>query len=263
MFKFITDRPLWVNLLAALVLGLLLVFLTLQTLSWLTNHGQYLTVPSLVGKDTKEAIKILEEKGFEVVIQDSVYTDTLKKGTVIKQLPDGNATVKVNRSVFLTVNRYTPPMIEMPKLEGLSLRFALDVLARSHLKLQDTIYKQDFMKGSILEQQYMGSKIMPGQKIQWGSAITLIVSGGLPDEQILVPDLYGMRFLDAKALLDSNGLSLGAVIATGDVRDTGSAFIYGQSPRHLDEKNTPYFIHPGQLMDIWISSTQLPRDTIR
>ena len=46
----------------------------------------------------------------------------------------------------------------MPKLEGLSLRYALDKLEKNHLKLQDTIYRPDFMKGSVLEQQYQFSK---------------------------------------------------------------------------------------------------------
>ncbi len=257
MFKFITNKPLWVNLVAALVLALLIVFLTLQTLSWVTNHGEYLTVPSLVGKDTHEAIKLLEDKGFDVVIQDSVYTDTLKKGVVIKQLPDGNSTVKINRTVFLTVNRYVPPMIEMPKLEGLSLRFALELLSRNHLKLKDTIYKPDFMKGSILEQQYQGMRILPGQKLQWGSPVTLIVGGGLQDEEIRVPDLIGLRYSTAKMILDSSGVGIGALISDGILKDTASAYIYKQNPESLDEEKAPIFIRSGQLMDLWLSPVMI------
>lgn len=263
MFKFITDKPLWVNFVAALVLMLALVFLVLTMLGWLTKHGEYLTVPSLVGKDTRQAIELLESKGFDVVIQDSVYTDTVKRGLVIKQLPDGGSTVKVNRSVFLTVNRYVPPMIEMPKLEGLSLRFALDMLQRNHLQLQDTIYKPDFMMGSVLEQQYRGQRIMPGQKLQWGSAITLIIGGGLQDEQILVPDLIGMRFAEAKAILDSSGISFGAIISDASIKDTASAFIYKQNPERLGEENVPLYIHSGQVMDVWISPVMIYlKDTI-
>ena len=153
MFKFITSKPLWVNFLAAVVLAFLLIFLMLQLLGWITKHGDYLTVPEVTGKDSQQAIKLLESKGFDVVIQDSVYTDSLPRGAVLKQLPDANGTVKINRTVFLTVNRYTPPLIIMPQLEGKSLSFALDLLARNHLQLGDTVYKPDFMKGSILEQQ--------------------------------------------------------------------------------------------------------------
>lgn len=179
MFKFITDRPFWVNLLTALILAFLLIFLVLQLLGWITRHGEYLTVPAVNGKDTREAIRLLESKGFDVIIQDSVYTDSLPRGTVVKQLPDADATVKINRTVFITVNRYVPPMITMPQLEGKSLSFALDLLERNHLHLGDTSYKPDFMKGSILEQRYKGARILPGTKVRWGSKISLIIAGGL------------------------------------------------------------------------------------
>ena len=56
MFKFITDKPFWVNLLAALVLAVFLIFFVLQMLGVMTNHGSYLTVPSVVGKKTDEAV---------------------------------------------------------------------------------------------------------------------------------------------------------------------------------------------------------------
>lgn len=234
-------------------------------LSWITKHGEYLTVPSVLGKDTEAAIKLLEDKGFEVIIQDSVYTDTTKRGTVIKQLPDPNSTVKINRSVFLTVNRYTPPMIVMPKLEGLSLRFALEMLERNHLKLRDTIYKPDFMKGSVLEQQYKGNKILAGQPIQWGSAITLIIGGGLEEKEIIVPDLIGMSYASAKTILDSSGISVGAIIPYQgqSIADTANAFIIKQSPERYDADRTAMYIRSGQLMDVWISPTMIYlKDTI-
>jgi eukaryotic-like serine/threonine-protein kinase len=262
MFKFITDRPFWVNLLAAAVLGFLLIFLTLQALGWITKHGEYLTVPAVKGKSTSEAIKLLKSKGFDVTIQDSVFTDTLARGIVIKQLPDADATVKVNRSVFLTVNRYTPPMITMPALEGKSLGFALDILQRNHLQLGDTAFKPDFMKGSVLEQLYNGKKITAGTKIIWGSEISLVIAGGLQEEQISVPDLVGKTFAEGKAELEGSGITIGAVIGKDAIKDTASAFIYRQNPERFDDERKPVYIHPGQLMDIYISQVMiLPDDT--
>ena len=68
-------------------------------------------------------------------------------------------------------------MVDMPKLEGLSLRFALERLYKSHLKLGDTSYRPDFMKGSILEQNYRGNKILPGAKLSCGTAVSLVIGG--------------------------------------------------------------------------------------
>lgn len=123
-------------------------------------------------------MKFLEGKGFEVIIQDSIYTDTAKMGIVLKQLPDPNSTVKINRIVFLTVNRLTLPLVEMPSLEGKTLNYALIILERSHLKLGDTSYKPDFMRGSVLEQLYKGKRLSYGSKLPWGSQIDLVIAGG-------------------------------------------------------------------------------------
>lgn len=261
MFKFITNKPLWVNFLAAVVLAFLLVFLMLQLLGWITKHGEYLTVPGVTGKDAQQAIKMLEGKGFDVVIQDSVYTDSLPRGSVIKQLPDADATVKINRTVFLTINRYSTPMVTMPLLEGKSLSFALDLLARSHLQLGDTMYKPDFMKGSILEQQYKGAKILPGAKIKWGSKITLVIAGGLNEQQLIVPDLIGLTFAQAKAQLDLIGVNIAGIIADGVIKDTAAAYIYKQNPGRFDDERRPKYIRPGQLMDLYISPVMVVRDS--
>ena len=253
MFKFITSRPLWVNIIAAAALAFLLIFLFLKMLGWITKHGEYLTVPAVVGTKTDDAVKLLEKQGFEVQIQDSVFTDTASRGIVLKQLPDPNATVKINRIVFLTVNRVIPPMVDMPKLEGQSLSFALDLLARNHLQLGDTIFKPDFQAGSVLEQQYNGTRIPEKAKVQWGSRITLIVGSGLGDQQIIVPDITGMTYHDAKAYLEQYGIILGAVLPDADVKDTANAFVYKQIPDHLDEQKRPQFIRSGQVMDLRLS----------
>ena len=253
MFKLITGKPFWVNLLAAIIIALLIIFLILKTLGIITRHGAYLKVPAVIGMKTKEAISLLEKQGFEVYIQDSVFTDTASRGIVLKQLPDPNATVKVNRIVFITVNRYIPPMLEMPKLEGQNLPSAIRILERNHLKLGDTTFRPDFMQGSVLEQQYNGNRIPEKAKIQWGSRIDLVIGGGLEDRQIPIPTLVGMTYGEAKGLLDGNGISLGAVIADGLISDTASAYVIKQRPDRLDQDNMLIYIRSGQLMDVWIS----------
>lgn len=254
MFKFITSRPLWVNMLAGIALTCIIIFLVLKTLGWITKHGEYLTVPAVIGKKTNDAVKLLEKQGFDVQIQDSVFTDTASRGIVLKQLPDPNASVKINRTVFLTVNRVIPPMIEMPKLEGQSIGFALDLLQRNHLQLEDTIFRPDFQVGSVLEQQYNGVRIPEKAKVQWGSKITLVIGSGLGDQQIIVPDITGMTYKEAKAYLEQYGIIIGAVLPDADVKDTANAFVYKQIPDRFDEEKRPQYIRSGQVMDLRLSS---------
>ena len=109
MFRSLTSRSPVFNALAALALSFLVLFLFLQALDGITRHGKYLRVPSVKGKKAAQAIELLEGQGFEVVVQDSVYNDTVPPLQVMKQFPDPEATVKVNRTVYLTVNRMTAP----------------------------------------------------------------------------------------------------------------------------------------------------------
>lgn len=263
MFKFITSKPFWVNLLVAIFLVVAILFSILQLLGTITNHGEYLKVPNVLSKNTNEAIRSLESKGFDVVIQDSIYTDTAKRGIVLKQLPDPNSLVKVNRTIILTVNRFSLPLVDMPALEGKTLNFAIEILKRSHLKFGDTIFRPDFMMGSVIEQQYHGDKISSGSKVPWGSIINLVVGSGLNSEPILVPEFIGMTYEQVKDSLDKMGVTLGALVTDPDVTDTNMAFIWKQQPPTKNEDLQPNYIKAGQLMDLWLSTQiKLPKDTI-
>ncbi len=253
MFSFITRRSFLFNLMIAFVLAIGLIFGLLQLLGYLTHHGQYLRVPSVLGVKTEEAIRLLESKGFDVVIQDSIYTDTARKGVVLKQIPEPTRTVKVNRTVILTVNRVTPPLIDMPSLEGKSLGFALEMLRRSHLVLGDTVFRPDFMRGSVVEQRFRGGKIHAGSKVPWGSPIDLVIGSGLDDNPIPVPELIGLRFDEAKTLLLESGILLGALVLDPDVKDTASAYIWKHNPPAINDLGTKLFIQSGQLIDLWLS----------
>ena len=253
MFKFITHRPFWVNLLVVIGLVILIIFLVLKMLGGITNHGQYLTVPSVVGKKTDDAIKFLKAKGFDVEIQDSVYTDTAKMGIVLKQLPDPNSTVKINRVVYITVNRVTLPLVDMPSLQGKTLNYAIEILKRSHLVLGDTSFKPDFMMGSVLEQTYKGSAVQSGAKVPWGSRIDLVIGSGLSEQRFMVPDLEGLTLTQARAILEENGITLAAVVADPGVTDTANAFVYKQYPPRFTEDRQAVFVQSGQVMDLWVS----------
>jgi beta-lactam-binding protein with PASTA domain len=253
VFKFITDRPFWVNLLVIILLSFLLLWGFLQLLGGITKHGEYLTVPSVTAKTTAEAVKLLESKGFEVVIQDSVYTDTAKMGIVLKQFPEPNSTVKVNRVVLLTINRTTLPMVDMPALQGKSLGYALEILRRSHLVVGDTTYKPDFMLGSVLEQRYNGTIITSGNKLPWGSRVDMVIGGGLSNDEVPVPSLLGLTYGEAKLVLEQNGIMLASTVVDPGVLDTAGAFVYKQNPPKLTEDNRPVYIRSGQIMDLWVS----------
>jgi eukaryotic-like serine/threonine-protein kinase len=253
LFKFITHRPFWLNLLVTIALAAGLLLLFLASLDFFTKHGKSHIVPSVKGKNIAEAKKLLEAKGFEVEILDSAWIDTLPRLSVLKQFPEPDATVKVNRRVFLTINRAAPPIILMPNLVGLSITNAQMYLKQYGLQLGDTLFKPDYAKNAILEQLYNGAGIKPGAKIPMGSRISFIIGSGVSDIDFDVPDLVGMTFSDAKAAIESSGLMLASVVPDPDVRDTLTAFVYKQNPERLDYQKKIRRIRQGNTMDLWLS----------
>jgi eukaryotic-like serine/threonine-protein kinase len=255
VFKFLTAKPLWVNVLAGFVLLLLLLLLFLGSLALLTQHGKTIRIPTVTGLSYTDAKKSLEGQGFEVQIQDSVYSDTMRPLQVVKQFPEAESQVKINRTIYLTINRSQAPFIQMPNLVSMSFRNAAMVLRQYGLKIGDTIFKPDFARNSVLEQQVKGEVIKPGTQIQQGSAITLVLGNGIGGGQgFIVPDLFGLTYLQAKARLDSMGVTIGAVVTEKDVRDSAEGYIWKQSPPQIGEENLPNRIKPGMIIDIWLKA---------
>ncbi|RYY86123.1 MAG: PASTA domain-containing protein [Chitinophagaceae bacterium] len=246
-----TGRPLWVNVLWALALVLLLLLIFVLSLNGLTRHGLARNVPSVTGKTLAEAETLLDQGGFDYVIQDSVYYDSLAPSAVIKQVPEADAVVKVNRTVYLTVNRVIPPDVDMPNLRGYNMRNAEMLLRNLGLKIGDTTSRPDFAKGTVLDQLVDGNPIAPGTKIRVGSVIDLVVGSGVGLEARSVPEFVGMTYEQARAVIESEGYILGSVVAPG-VRDSLAAFVIRQSPEVRDSKGRPYRIRPGQMVDLWL-----------
>ena len=253
VFASLTKRPLWINILVALGISLVVLFLFFMTLEFWTNHGQYLRVPDVKGKNYKEASELLDKAGFDIVVQDSVYYDTISPLVIIKQFPDPDATVKVNRTIYLTINRATAPIIDMPNLVGMSFRNAELELKSRGLKLGDTIYVPDIAKNAVKDQQVAGVTLKPGSPIAMGTSITLVLGAGIGNEDIAVPDLFGMPYIEALTLLESSGINLGVVLPDAGLTDTLAGFVYWQNPDRFNEERRINRIRSGQMMDIKLS----------
>ncbi|MGI8634909.1 MAG: PASTA domain-containing protein [Segetibacter sp.] len=261
MFKFITHRPLWASIVVVAILATLLVLVFFGSLDFLTKHGQYQKVPSIVGKNINTARQLLEDKGFEVEIQDSLYIDTFPKLAVIRQTPDGDATVKVNRTIYLTINRAQPPLVEMPNLVGFSLRNAQMYLENLGLHLGDTSFRPDIAKNAVLEQLYNNQPIKAGTKIFMGSTISFVLGNGIGNLEIGVPDLIGKQYSQARSFLKSMDINFTPVF-DADVTDSAHAYVTKQNPTKYGQGNDGARrynrIKPGQTIDIWLSTQPLP-----
>ncbi|MCX6265614.1 MAG: PASTA domain-containing protein [Bacteroidetes bacterium] len=257
----ITRRPLWVNMLAALGVVLLFVLIFFATLSWLTGHGKIQRVPSITGQNILAATKTLEAAGFDVVIQDSVFIDTLAKQAVVRQIPEAESIVKNGRTIYLTINRTVAPQVEMPNLAGFSVKSAEMYLISLGLRMGEISYRPDIARNAVLEQLLGDRSIAPGTKIPIGTVINFVLGSGEGMGDIEVPQLVGLTFEAGKMMLQTMNINLGAVVAVTPITDSAVAFIIRQSPAALSDSldmsgfKLPNKMKPGQLMDLFISNT--------
>jgi beta-lactam-binding protein with PASTA domain len=257
----ITRRPLWVNMLAALGVVLLFLLIFFATLSWLTGHGKIQRVPSITGQNILAATKTLEAAGFEVIIQDSVFIDTIAKQAVVRQIPEAESIVKNGRAIYLTINRTVAPQVEMPNLAGFSVKSAEMYLISLGLRMGEISYRPDIARNAVLEQLLGDRSIAPGTKIPIGTVINFVLGSGEGMVDIEVPQLVGLTFEAGKMMLQTMNINLGAVVAVTPITDSAAAFIIRQSPAALSDSldmsgfKLPNKMKPGQLMDLFISNT--------
>ena len=265
MFKFITHKPFWVNLLVMIGVIFILFILFFSSLGIITRHSSLEKVPSVVGKNADEATKLLEASGFDVTVQDSVYIDTAAPLAVIRQSPEADATVKAHRTIYLTVNRAVAPLIDMPDLRGFSYKSAQLYLQSLGLKVGDTTYTPDIARNAVKEQLLNGKPVDPGTKVNMGSAISLVLGSGVGEAELNVPDLVGMTVSEARLYLSNKNINLSTIMATESISDTANAYISKQSPLPFSTLAPGQIvankIRPGQLIDIWISMSAPARDT--
>lgn len=261
LFNNITKRSFGFNLLVVIGLVIVMGFIFFLSLGFLTNHGDVVTVPDVRGKSIKEATDALEKLGFEVEVRDSIYIDTLQALLVYEQTPERGDVVKVNRTIYLTVNKVVPPMVAMPDLEGLTYRSAEMTLKARRLNIGDTIYKPDFATNTVLQQLLNGKEIKPGREIPEGSNITLVLGSGTGFLENPVPELVGLTYAEAREVLAGSSLNVGIVLFDAGVTDTLGAFVFKQSPARRNELSELNLIRAGESIDLWLSASRPVKDT--
>ena len=224
------KKPLWVNILAGIGLVLVLLIVFFFSLGWITGNGKTEKVPNVIGLDVTAAEKNIKALGFDLVLQDSIYVDTLARNSILRQTPEADEVVKKGRTIFLTVNRVIAPQVDMPNLIGFSLKSAQTYLKVLGLRMGTINFVADRNKNVIVEQFLGNAPIAPGTKIVSGTLINFTVGDGGASLGMEVPDLIGLTVGMAKMKILSMGLLVGNITANSTIEDTASAFVIQQNP---------------------------------
>ncbi|MGI6037657.1 MAG: Stk1 family PASTA domain-containing Ser/Thr kinase, partial [Limnochordia bacterium] len=164
------------------------------------------TVPDLVGITVEEATSRLQSRDLYIEVERRIYHGEVPVNHIISQNPPANRQVKKFRTISVVVSR-GPELVNIPDIIGLPLREARVALDRSGLVVGtiDEEYHDQIAPGQII-----GQDPPPGQRLETGTSVDLIVSlgrEGAPPVQL--PDLRGLMVEDAQRQLEQLGLSVG------------------------------------------------------
>ncbi|MBQ6724452.1 MAG: PASTA domain-containing protein [Paludibacteraceae bacterium] len=223
----------WNLLIAILVVVLILVCLIFYLRRY-TQHGVEEQVPDVRGLVMAEAEPLLAQQELRLVVIDSTYSDKVPFGTIVDQDPQPLSHAKHGRAVYVTVNASGKRQIPMPDLQDMSYRQAETTLRGLGL-LVDSIYDYEpsAFRDLVLDVKANGVSVLPGENIAVGTMVRLVVGYGKGTEEVVVPNLIGMTFQEARSLLLRDHLTVGAV--TYDEEPTEESepqtqYIYRQTP---------------------------------
>lgn len=137
----------------------------------------------------------------------------------------------------MVINSVLPRQSIVPSVTGYSLRQAKAELIANGLRVGRLIYQEDMATNNVLAQQYLGEDIIPGTRINSGTAIDLVLGLNPEDSTTFVPNVVGYKYQMATELLQDNSLNIYSCDFDSTVStysDTLEAYVYGQYPPASD-----------------------------
>lgn len=254
--EFIKSRVFVKHLALSMVMIVGLVFILIIWLNIYTRHGQSRPVPDVRGLSVEDARHSVRKSRMKLQIIDSVYTSFVPRGCVAEQIPMPGHRVKKGRTITVTINAFSPEMVAVPDLVGLPHRQALAQIETSGLQIGQLTYVPDITVDFVLKQKIHGKEVAPGDSVQKGMMIDLILGKGLSNQHTTMPNLIGLSLIRAKDEIFSYSLNLGAFIFDETVlnaTDSVAAIVYKQNPGYGPEATAQL----GSSVYIWLTTDTL------
>ncbi|SHJ51777.1 PASTA domain-containing protein [Pseudozobellia thermophila] len=186
-FNFLRSRVFLIQLGLAVLVSILLVFLTLRWLDSTTNHGEFVIVPDFSKMSVPEMRKSVEEAGLRYEVLDSAnYNPDYPRFSIIDQNPPAGNKVKQNRKIYFTVNPSGYKKVSIPKIIQVTQRNATSMLRAVGLDVQRVTYIDELGKDMVYHIKYKGKYVKPGDKLPKTSKIELVCGNGTITDQARV-----------------------------------------------------------------------------
>jgi len=176
--RFLFSKKFLKHFLISIGVTTVLIWITLQSLSWYTKHDDYIIVPDFRGIYIEDVLGNPENRNYQFSVIDSVFDAEKPKGSILSQDPFPGSKVKQNRMIYMTIVSMVPEKTVVPDLRSLTLRQAQSMLESAGLKLGKLFYIRSFDEDAVQNQLYHGLIVQPGTKLDKGSFIDLTIGMG-------------------------------------------------------------------------------------
>lgn len=170
-----------IQLVLAIVVTVVLAFLTFKWLDYKTHHGERIPVPDLSKMRLDKVEESLADLQLQFVVTDSGnYNPDYPKYSVIEQNPKPGDFVKEGRTIYLKLNPSGFPKIAMPDFIRDTKREVVPALRALGFEIGSITYENDIARNAVLELRANGEKIEPGEKVLKKTTINLVLGNGDP-----------------------------------------------------------------------------------
>ncbi len=231
--EFLLSKIFRKHVLAALLLTIVLLWVTIQILSLYTHRGQSFSIPDFTGMTIAEAKVAGNKMKLRFEVEDSVYKAGKKAGTILMQHPGAGHEIKSGRMIYLTLVSSVPGQELVPKLTDISLRQARVLLESKGFTVGKVEFIPSEFNDLVLEQKNNGTPVLPGSRLDNGATIDLVVGQNIGTDETIIPDFTGMTMENVLAMLTAQQLQTGTVEYDASVTnraDSMAATVISQFP---------------------------------
>ena len=235
VYYFLSSRIFWKNFgkQIAIVAGLL--FLIFWFMKCFTRHGDAVRVGNYVQKNMKEVEKMADNEGFDIVVTDSIYSESFPADIVLEQNPSANSYVKSGRTIYVKITTNRGNLVALPDIKGndqVDLYIELLNMAKVKVGKIDTIADPNLSDGTILQvivgNEDVYKKLGNGVRVREGSQIRLVIAKRVINERKIPTFIESGRYLsfgEYSLYLESRELYVRELKSDASVSDENSAFV--------------------------------------
>lgn len=179
LLQYLKSATFFKQITLAVIIVAGIAFLFFNLLSFITDHGNEISVPDLSKMSVDRVEEKLDDLNLDYVIIDTLdYNPKYPKYSVVLQDPSSGSKVKKGRKIYLKLNAAGYGSVLLPDLIEKTYRQAVPTLQALGLEVGEITYKPYLGKDMVLEMKINGREVKAGTKVMKSTKIDLVLGDG-------------------------------------------------------------------------------------